>query len=449
MRYQFPENFQWGVATAAYQIEGAWKADGKGESIWDRYTHIPGNVRGGTDGDDACEFFDRYEEDIKLAKELGIPLFRLSLSWPRIFPEGTGAVNPAGIKYYRDVLTCLRNYGIKSSVTLYHWDLPQKLQYQGGWMNRKSADWFKTYAETCFREFGDLVDQWMTLNEPQSSAMGGHFSAGHAPGIRDYSSALQVVHNLLRAHGKAVEAYRKTGLTAEIGIVLDMHPFYPDNAEKPEDVRMAKLCWQQANNLYGDPIFKGTYPRELFDYLKTRRVVLPEIEEGDMELISQPIDFVGLNTYWSDYVRYEEECWPIQGKMIQKDGFVTDCGWEVVPEGMYDLLKWFHKEYHPKQIYITENGCACNDWIGADGRVEDTNRINYLKQYMGAAHRAMEEGVPLKGYYIWTFTDNFEWGWGKSCRFGLVFLDYKTQKRIPKSSAYWFSETIKNNGFSY
>lgn len=447
MKYCFPEDFQWGVATAAYQIEGAWNADGKGESIWDRFSHIPGNIRGEGDGDDACEFYERYEEDIRLAKELGIPLFRLSINWPRIFPEGTGTVNRAGIEYYRKVLECLKKNGIKASVTLYHWDLPQKLQYQGGWMNRQSADWFEAFARTCFEAFGDLVDQWITLNEPQSTAMGGHASGGHAPGIRDYSSALQVVHNLLRAHGKAVKAYREMGLTAEIGIVLDMHMFYPVEEGNPADIRMARLFQQQTNQLYADPIFKKVYPQELFEYLSGRRVVLPEIQEGDMELIGQPIDFLGLNTYWSDYVRYDEERWPLQGKMVQQDGFVTDCGWEVVPEGMYDLLKWIHAEYHPKQIFITENGCACNDWIGADGKVEDPNRINYLKQYIGAAYRAMEEGVPLKGYYIWTFTDNFEWAWGKTCRFGLVFVDYKTQKRIPKSSAYWFSEVIKNNGF--
>lgn len=447
MRYQFPEDFQWGVSSAAYQIEGAWQEDGKGESIWDRYTHFQGKVSDGTDGDVACDFYHRYEEDIQLLKKLNIPLFRMSISWPRILPEGTGIVNRAGIEFYRKVLTYLKDNGIRSSVTLYHWDLPQTLENQGGWKNRESADWFEAYAEVCFREFGDLVDQWATLNEPQSSAMGGHFTAGHAPGIWDYSAALQVVHNLLRGHGKAVKLYRRTGLKAEIGIVLDMHTFYPVDTNNPQDVRMARLCWQQANHLYGDPVFKGIYPRELFEYLKDRRVVLPEIKAGDMEDICQPVDFVGLNTYWSDYVRFDENCWPIQGKYIQQDGRITDCGWEVVPEGIYDLLKWFHAEYGQKKVLITENGCACNDWVGTDGTVEDPNRITYFKEYIAACHRAMEEEVPLKGYYAWSFTDNFEWSWGKKIRFGLVYVDYKTQRRIPKSSAYWFSNLIKENGF--
>lgn len=447
MKYEFPENFEWGVATAAYQIEGGWDAEGKGESIWDRFSRTPGRISDGTNADEACDFFHRYEEDIRLAEELKIQVFRLSISWPRILPEGTGRVNQAGIDFYRRVLTCLHEHGMRTAVTLYHWDLPQKLQERGGWMNRESADWFAEFAEICFQAFGDLVDRWITLNEPQSSAMGGHFSGGHAPGIQDYSAALTVVHNLLRAHGRAVRLYRETGLTAKIGIALDMHMFYPEDPENEQDVRMARLFGQQANELYGDPVLLGHYPEELFRYLKSRNVVLPDVQPGDMELISAPVDFVGLNTYWSDYIRYDGSGWPIEGTMHRKKGFVTDCGWEVVPEGMHDLLVWFYERYRCENIYITENGCACNDWVGPEGSVQDPNRISYLKEYMAAAHRAMEEGVPLKGYYLWTFTDNFEWAWGKSCRFGIVYLDYETQRRIPKASALWFRDVIENHGF--
>ncbi|WP_010257807.1 GH1 family beta-glucosidase [Treponema primitia] len=446
-KYQFPNGFEWGTASASYQIEGAWDADGKGECIWDRFSHTPGHIHDGTTGDRACDFYHRYEDDIRLAKKLGIKVYRFSISWPRIFPDGTGAVNEAGIAFYRKVLTCLHDNGIKAGVTMYHWDLPQKLQDRGGWANREIVGWFETYAKTLYERLGDLVDYWITLNEPYCTSIIGYWIGEHAPGYHDYSMALSAVHHLLLAHGAAVKAYRKTGLKADIGITLNMNISYPYNPDCPEDVAAAKRNQEHSNNLFGDPIFLGKYPEELFSYLKKRGVVLPDIQTGDMELISQKVDFFGLNTYFTDHVKADETAWPL-GTASGKTGRPqTDMGWEVNPEGMYDLLKWIHSRYNPPKVIITENGAATNDWVNVEGKVDDPNRIDYLYRYLAQVHKAIQEGVPVQGYYVWCFCDNFEWAKGLSKRFGIVYVDYDTQKRTPKESAYWYAELIKNNGY--
>jgi beta-glucosidase len=443
----FPEQFEWGVATASYQIEGAWKEAGKGESIWDRFTHIPGNIADGTSGDIACDFFHLYEKDITLAKQLGLQVFRLSISWPRILPDGTGAINREGIEFYRNVLKNLKTNGIKSAVTIYHWDLPQKLQDRGGWANREIVNWFEVYAKTLYTEFGDLVDYWITLNEPFCTSMLGYWIGEHAPGYHDYSMALTAVHHLLMSHGVAVKAYRETGLKSEIGITLNMSMSYPAHPGNQDDVEAAKRNQLQSNNLFIDPVLKGSYPQELFAYLKAKGVVLPAILPGDMETIHQEIDFLGVNNYSADYIQADAESWPLESKAVKSGKPRTDADWEVTPLGMYDLLKWLECNYHPKKIIITENGAACNDWIDFNGKVEDPNRKDYLQRYLMEIHRAIMEGVKVTGYYVWSFYDNFEWAWGLNRRFGLIYIDYHTGQRIPKASAYWFSDVIKNNGF--
>ncbi|MDR1903669.1 MAG: beta-glucosidase [Treponema sp.] len=446
-QYQFPDGFDWGVATASYQIEGAWKADGKGEGIWDRFSHTPGNIHDDTTGDEACDFYHRYEEDIRIAKELGIKVYRFSISWPRIFPDGTGNVCEAGIEFYRRVLECLHKNGIKGAVTIYHWDLPQKLQDRGGWANREIVGWFEDYVKVLYARLGDLVDTWITLNEPYCSSILGYWLGGLAPGYHDYSAALEAVHNLLLCHGTAVREYRKSGLKAEIGITLNMNMSYPFDPDSKEDAEAAKLNQLQANNLFGDPIYLGTYPEELFTYLKKKGVVLPEIKDGDMELISQKIDFFGLNTYFTDHVKKDPSVWPLEGVSLKTGRPHTDADWEVNPQGMYDLLTWIHGRYKPQKLIITENGAACNDWINLEGKVEDPNRIDYIHRYLMEVHKAIKAGVPVAGYYVWCFCDNFEWAWGLSRRFGIVYVDYKTQKRTPKESAYWYAGIIKQNGF--
>jgi len=443
----FPAGFEWGTATASYQIEGGYKEDDRGESIWDRFSHIPGNIVDGTTGDVACDFYHRYEEDIAIAKKLGLQVYRLSISWPRIYPEGTGKISRKGIEFYRRVLRCLKDNGIKAAVTMYHWDLPQKLQDRGGWANREIVGWFTEYAKTLYAELGDLVDYWITLNEPFCSCIKGYWVGDHAPGYHDYSMALSAVHHILMSHGAAVKAYRETGLKAEIGITLNLNLAYPHDPGNSEDVAAAERVNMQYNYLFADPVLKGIYPEEFFDYLQGRGVVLPDIHAGDMELINQELDFLGLNSYYSIYAKADAENWPLGIRQVTSGRAKTDANWEVVPEGMYDLLKWIDARYHPKKIIITENGAANNDWVNMDGKVEDPNRIDYLRRYLSAVNRAINEGVQVKGYYVWCFCDNFEWAWGLSRRFGIVYVDYATQQRIPKASACWLSDVIKNNGF--
>ena len=446
--YKFPDGFEWGTATASYQIEGAWDKDGKGECIWDRFTHTPGNIVDNTNGDDACDFYHRFREDIAIAKKLGLQVYRFSVSWPRIFPDGTGEVNQKGVEFYRNVLLCLRENGIKSALTIYHWDLPQKLQDRGGWANREIVGWFTDYAKTLYRELGDLVDCWITLNEPICSAMLGYWTGEHAPGYNDYAMALQATHHLLMSHGAAVKAYRETGLKAEIGITLNMNMVHPLNPGCEKDVKAARLMQLQQNNLYGDPVYKGEYPAELFEHLKTAGVRLPDILPGDMEIIRQNVDFFGLNTYYTEFVKSDCGSWPLFGAAVKTGLPLTDAGWERTPEGMYDLLMWINREYQPKKLIITENGAACNDWLNIEGQVEDPNRIDYLKRYLSQVHRAIGDGVPVMGYYVWCFCDNFEWAWGLARRFGIVYVDYKTQLRVPKQSAYWLADAVKENGFT-
>lgn len=445
-RYEFPEDFTWGVAAGSYQIEGGWEEGGKGESIWDRFCHTPGRIKDGTTGDVSCDFYHKYEEDIRMMKQLGYPNFLLTISWPRVIPDGIGEVNYTGIEFYRKVLSHLRKNGIKSYVVLYHWDLPQKLQERGGWMNREIVGWFDNYARTMYRELGDLADNWITILEPWVISFQGYWLGIHAPGYHDYSAALTAAHHLNLAHGTAVKAFRESGLPGEIGIKINMGMVYPADPESAADIAAAERENIQTNTLFCDPILKGTYPQEFFAYLKKQGVVLPDIRKGDMELMRQEIDFFGLNNYNAFYVKDGGE-WPLHVTHVKTGKPVTQCGWEYEPECLYDLLKLLQDSYRLKKIIITENGCASNDWVDDDGTVTDSIRLIYLKNYLKQAHRAIEAGIPLKGYFVWSLWDNFEWAEGLSIRFGIVHVDYNTLKRTPKASAYWYSEVIKQNGF--
>jgi beta-glucosidase len=443
-RLKFPENFLWGTATAAYQIEGAWREDGKGESIWDRFSHIPGRIYGNDTGDVACDHYHRMEEDIKLLKELGIASYRFSIAWARIFPEGRGEPNKKGMDFYKRLVGLLRENGIIPAVTLYHWDLPQKLQDAGGWANRETADHFENYVRYVFKELGDQVPIWITLNEPWVSAFVGHFEGRHAPGVTDFSTALLAAHNLMLAHGKAVRAYRETGLKGEIGVTLNLNPVYPAS-ESEKDRAAAGRFLDHLNGWFLEPILKGRYPQGLLKWLEGK-VVLPEIKAGDMELISAPVDFLGVNNYYSSFIKHDDGVWPLSLAPADTGRDKTEMDWEVYPEGIHDLLVYLEKEYGPVKIIITENGSAFRDSINREGRVEDDNRLDYLYRYISQVHRAIQEGVNVAGYFLWSFMDNFEWAWGYSKRFGIVYVDYPTQKRILKKSGSWYSKVIRDNG---
>ncbi len=440
----FPEGFLWGVATASYQIEGRIEENGKGESIWDRFSHIPGKIIDGSNGDIACDHYHLYPQDIQLMKELGIKTYRLSISWPRIFPQGKGSPNPKGIEFYRNLISQLVQNDIKPAVTLFHWDLPQKLQNIGGWANREVADYFEEYAKYVFKELGDLVQIWITLNEPSVYTFVGHNEGRHAPGITDFSTALQVAHNLLVGHGKAVKAYREMGLKGEIGLSQNMTPMYPAS-EKESDVSAARRCDGYWNRWFNDPIFKGEYPQDMLDWYSTR-VVLPEMSKEDLEIIKTPIDFLGLNNYFGSKVKQDDTKWPLQLSESFIGEYRTEMGWGINPECFYDLLKRLGREYPGVKIYITENGCAFKDQINRDGEVLDENRVDYLFNHFRSAHRAIQEGVNIAGYFIWSLMDNFEWAEGYTKRFGIVYVDYPTQRRIIKKSGYWYNDVIRSNG---
>lgn len=442
----FPKDFLWGVATASYQIEGAWKEDGKGESIWDRFSHIPGKVVNNDNGDVACDHYHRYEDDVKLLKELGVKTYRLSISWTRIFPDGKGTPNPKGIEFYKKLIKLLSDNDIVPAVTLYHWDLPQKLQDIGGWANREVTDYFEQYARYVFQELGDMVPIWITHNEPWVVAFCGNWMGVHAPGITDFKTAVQVSHHLLLSHGKAVKAYRELGFKGEIGITLNMGSSYP-YSQTPEDKKATSINDGYFRRWFADPVIKGAYPKDMLE-LYGEKEVLPEcILEGDLDIISTSVDFLGVNYYSSHWFKLNESQWPLMIDGVSTDRDVTTMDWEIVPQGLYDLLKRLHEDYNGIKIYITENGRASDDIINREGKVEDDDRLDYLYQHFIQAQKAINDGVNLAGYYVWSFMDNFEWACGYKKRFGITYVDYKTQKRIIKKSGHWYKQVIKDNGF--
>lgn len=443
---KFPEDFLWGTATASYQIEGGFNEGGRGESIWDRFSHIPGKIDDGKTGDVACDHYHLYKKDIKLMKELGLRAYRLSIAWPRIFPDGSGKPNQKGIDFYGRLLTMLCENGIKPAVTLYHWDLPQKLQDKGGWANRDTADRFAEYASYIYKELGDLVPYFITHNEPPVVTYNGNYIGNHAPGITDFSTALQVAHNILLSHGKAVEAYRASGHKGEIGITMNETYAVP-KTDSPADIAAAKRGDGYWNRWFCDPVFKGSYPADMVEWYKQKGVVLPKIHDGDLKTISVPLDFVGLNYYFATAYSDDQTKWPVGFSEDFVGGDRTDMGWGINPDGLYQLLRGLDNYQKGIKVFVTENGTAVRDIVNREGKVEDDNRINYLYNHFLAAHKAKEDGVNLQGYFVWSLLDNFEWACGYTKRFGLVYVDYNTQKRIVKKSGGWFCDVIKNNGF--
>lgn len=442
MATTFPEGFLWGTATASYQIEGAVCEDGRGESIWDRFCHTPGRIAGGDTGDAAADHYHRWQEDLRIMKELGLGAYRFSVAWPRVIPDGTGAVNPAGLDFYERLVDALLAAGIEPFVTLYHWDLPQALQEKGGWPNRDSAAWFADYAAVVSGRLGDRVHHWITHNEPFVAAFEGYGSGNHAPGICDPRAAVQAAHHLLLSHGLAVPVLRQNGdERTQVGITLNLTWVDPAS-DRPADVEAARRLDGSINRLFLDPLFKGAYPADL---LAHARDLAPRVEPDDLLQISTPIDFLGVNYYTRSIVADDPTGGPLAARQIVPAyAELTEMGWEVYPEGLYKLLRRVHDDYRPPAIYITENGCALAD-RPVDGRVHDERRIAYLREHFMQARRAIDEGVPLRGYFVWSLLDNFEWAFGYSKRFGLVYVDYATQARILKDSARWFRQVATAN----
>ncbi len=441
---RFPSGFLWGAATAAYQIEGAWAEDGKADSIWDRFVRKPGVIVDGTTGDVACDHYHRYAEDVELMAQMGLGAYRFSISWPRLFPQGSGRMNPKGLDFYKRLVEALHKRGIKPVATLYHWDLPQVLEDHGGWVNRDTALRFAEYAYALFQELGDQVPIWTTLNEPFIQAFYGYGNGENAPGRRNPWAILPVVHHLLLGHGLAVEAFRAVRpANAQIGIVMLIWPSHPASP-LPPDVAAARRVDGAMHRIFLDPLFHGRYPKDLMFRLGMR-FMRPPVHPGDMEIIRRPLDYVGVNTYTRLLHRADWRDPLLAVRKVEPQTPTTAMGWEIYPDCIIEALQKV-REYTDLPLYITENGAAFEDTIGSDGQINDTERIAYLRSHIEAAHRAIELGIDLRGYFVWTLLDNFEWAKGKSKRFGLIYTDYDTQRRIPKQSAAFFREVIANNG---
>jgi beta-glucosidase len=436
MTVKFPVDFLWGAATAAYQIEGAWNEDGKGESIWDRFSHTPGKIRDGDTGDVACDHYHRYRDDIALMRRLGLKAYRFSISWPRVIPNGWGAVNPAGLDFYDRLVDELLAANIQPFVTLYHWDLPQALQERGGWPKRDLCGWFADYAALMARHLGDRVTRWMTFNEPWVSCFLGYQMGVHAPGLQDLRLAEQSAHHQLVAHGLAMRAIRASAPLAQVGIVLDAFPTETDT-DVPEDRAIVAQSWDHGVGLFLDPLLRGHYPPQVAQEHESLGV---EIQPGDMALIAQRLDLLGINHYSRNLVRNGQPVKPVPGAEY------TEMDWEICPAAFGRLLRRLKREYRLPPLYITENGAAFRDEVSADGQVHDPRRIAYLREYFTQARLAMDDGVDLRGYFVWSLLDNFEWANGNSKRFGLVYTDYATLQRTTKDSGRWYAQVIERNG---
>lgn len=434
--HRFPSNFIWGAATASYQIEGAWNEDGKGESIWDRFSHTPGKITNGDTGDVTCNHYHRLPEDVALMRQLGLKGYRFSVSWPRVIPNGVAPVNYKGLDFYDRLVDRLLAANILPFLTLYHWDLPQALEDKGGWRNRDTAYYFADYTAVMVKRLGDRVKHWATFNEPLVAAFAGHLWGEHAPGIKDEKIALQTAHNILVAHGLSVQTIRNADSDLQAGVVLSLWPVEPVN-DTPENVEAAERAWQEGGDiLFLDTIFKGHYPPAGWEKAGEKA---PQVLPGDMALISQKLDFMGVNYYSRQLV-------DASGERVRPEGpEYTEMNWEVCPPAFYRLLTRINREYRLPPLYITENGASFKDEVSADGKVHDPRRQAYLREHFLQVHKAIQDGVDLRGYFVWSLMDNFEWGHGFTKRFGLIRVDYETLQRIPKDSAEWYAGVIREN----
>ncbi len=449
----FPDGFVWGTATASYQIEGAVHEGGRGPSIWDTFSHRPGAVVDGDTGDVADDHYHRYPADVALLADLGVTHYRFSLAWPRLQPDGRGPINPAGLDFYQRLVDELLGRGIQPWVTLYHWDLPQALEDAGGWPVRDTAERFADYAALTHDRLKDRISCWTTLNEPWCSAFLGYAAGHHAPGRTEPAAALAAAHHLMLGHGLAIGALRDQDPAAELGITLNLHPIEPAGQDAA-DVDAARRVDGVSNRIFLDPLLRGAYPADLREDVAAISD-LGFVRDGDEKTMSAPIDLLGVNYYRRTVVRAgSDDADPDRSPIWVGSAEVEDVGtgrpttamgWEIDPSGLYDMLARLQREYGVP-LYVTENGAAFADAPGPDGGVADPERVAYLDGHFRAALRAIADGVDLRGYFVWSLLDNFEWAYGYSKRFGLVYVDYATQQRIPKDSARWFAGVTRRNG---
>ncbi len=444
----FPRDFLWGAATSAYQIEGAAHEDGRGPSTWDRFAALPGRTRNGETGDVAIDHYHHMEQDVALMASLGLNAYRFSIAWPRILPEGTGRVNPAGLAFYDRLVDCLLAHGIEPVATLYHWDLPLALYERGGWRNRDTAWAFADYAELVAGRLGDRIRWWVTQNEPWCSAYLGYVEGLHAPGIRgDVQAAVDVGHHLLLSHGLAVPRIRAAAKGgARVGIALNLFPIFAGDA-RGETLRAVERAHRFHNRWFLDPVSRGEYAPGLFEDLG---VAPPPIQDGDLEIISEPTDFLGVNYYNRWIVRAKPQLDGARDRVPAgleympgpPGATITTMGWEVFPHGLNLILEEITRTCHVSSILITENGASFEDTWNGNGRVSDPRRVAYLREHLEAVGTAVAHGVPVAGYFVWSLFDNFEWDRGYSQRFGVVYVDYATQRRIVKDSGLWYAGFI-------
>ncbi len=461
----FKENFSWGAATAAYQIEGAAREEGKGPSIWDTYCKIPGNIKDGSSGNRACDHYFRYKDDVDLMSQIGLKAYRFSLAWSRILPEGTGSINSKGLDFYDNLVDALLEKEIVPYATLFHWDLPEALQSRGGWLNPDIPQWFAEYTQVVAERLSDRVKHWFTLNEPQCFIGHGLLNGTKAPGLQiPLSDVLLAIHHSLLAHGRAVQALRAADPSAKIGAAPTGSVAFP-KSESDADIQAAyeatffipgegnknpcgKNTWLVSSEAswniawYTDPIFLGQYPEAGLTAFGEK---VPAYTDAEMELISQPLDFCGINLYngWKVEAGKEGNRWE-EVPMPQGDR-LTAFKWPVTPEILYWGPRFFHERYG-KPIYITENGMSAHDWVDLDGEVRDFQRIDFVRRYLRQYRRAADEGIPVEGYFLWSLMDNFEWAEGYRERFGIIHVDYETQERRLKESAKWYAKVIASNG---
>jgi len=441
----FPPGFVWGAATAAYQVEGAVRENGRGASIWDTFSHTVGKTFNGDTGDIACDHYHRYPDDIGLMRELGITGYRFSIAWSRVFPSGSGRPNEAGLDFYKRLVEELRQSGIEPWATLYHWDLPQALQDQGGWANRDTAARFGEYAHTMAVALGGEVHRWITINEPWVAAFLGHLTGEHAPGLRSLPTALAAAHHLLLAHAEGLAALRSEMRPGdEAGITLNLSPVEP-TGDSQADLEAASLYDGYLNRWFLDPLFRGGYPDDL---VRHYGAAMPAIGQTDLPRIAAPIDFLGVNYYFPTRVQHNRAAKPVPACPTVAPGKArTAMGWEISPSGLSEILLRVHRDYAPPALYVTENGAAFDDDL-AERAVADPQREAYLHDHLLACHRAIEDGAPLRGYFAWSLLDNFEWNWGYAKRFGLVYVDYSTQERTIKGSGRWYAGVTREHGVS-
>lgn len=438
---KLPERFYFGTASAAYQIEGATTQDGRGPSIWDIYVKVPGVIENGDTGDTACDHYNRYREDVAIMEKLGLKAYRFSISWSRVLPKGRGKVNQKGLDFYNNFVDTLLEANITPFVTLNHFDLPQALQEEGGgWLRREVYHDFVEYSDLVTHELGDRVKHWSTFNEPWELAWQGYHTGEDAPGLRlGVKDALIASHNVYLSHGEAVPIIRDNVPDAEVGIVIHLN--HVESATgKSEDIAAARRWEGCQNRWYLDPIYLGEYPE---DMLEVYGPLGPNVLSGDMETIQQPLDYLGLNMYRRSVVRAGSDLPPVNIQRVNPPGEYSDMGWEVYPKGLYDILTWTYSNYRMEKIYVTENGVAYNDPLTPDGRCHDVKRVYYLREHIKQTLKARDDGVPVHGYFAWSTMDNFEWAYGYNMRFGVIHVDYQTQRRTIKDSGYLLQQIVE------